>query len=224
MSDIENTINYSKKIETLLQKNFDAEGKGLHEKVTSVEPILPLDIIKKLRRIATIRNKLVHEDGYELHNSELLFNDCESVIESLHKTKKTCNSPSSKFDNEKYNKLINQTALILFLATAFYAFVIWDFFSITGKYQGYFFISFSNMKNNSQYETVQFLITMLYGVIVLGPYFYTKYKIGCAQVLIDNLKSGTSIWDEIFGKYSIYIFIVGLAIILAWHIKQDFFG
>jgi hypothetical protein len=60
MSDIELVVKKSKSFEALLEAAFQAEGRGLHEKITSVESKLPEHLIKKLRYIATVRNKLVH--------------------------------------------------------------------------------------------------------------------------------------------------------------------
>ncbi len=57
-------IEYNKKIEKLLAERYQANGKGLHSKVTSVEAKLSPDLVKKIRYIATIRNKLVHEDNF----------------------------------------------------------------------------------------------------------------------------------------------------------------
>lgn len=39
-----------------------ATGKGLHEKTTSIEGMLPAPAVRKLRFIASVRNKIVHED------------------------------------------------------------------------------------------------------------------------------------------------------------------
>lgn len=57
-------IEYNKKIEKLLTDNYQASGKGLHDKLTSVEDKLAPDLVKRIRYIATIRNKLVHEDNF----------------------------------------------------------------------------------------------------------------------------------------------------------------
>lgn len=56
-------IEASRELEGLLTKHFDAEGKGLHEKVSSVQHKLDPALVKRLRWIATMRNKTVHEDG-----------------------------------------------------------------------------------------------------------------------------------------------------------------
>lgn len=64
MSDIDLAIRSSKRIETALVRLFDARGKGLHEKLSSVEKKLPPGLTRRIRYIATIRNKLVHEHEY----------------------------------------------------------------------------------------------------------------------------------------------------------------
>ena len=64
-SDLERVIKTSKALEAALASRFGAEGKGLHQKIDSVERDLPRDAIKHLRYVATIRNKIVHEDGFD---------------------------------------------------------------------------------------------------------------------------------------------------------------
>lgn len=58
-------IDNCKEAEHLLEERFGATGRGLHEKITSVEDLLPPRLTRILRRIATIRNKAVHERGSE---------------------------------------------------------------------------------------------------------------------------------------------------------------
>jgi hypothetical protein len=65
MSDIDLAVTKSKALESLLEQALGATGKGLHEKVTSVQDKLPQPLVKKLRFIATVRNKIVHESSYE---------------------------------------------------------------------------------------------------------------------------------------------------------------
>jgi len=62
MSVIETAVVGSKKIESVLKEKFNAHGKGLHEYLTSVESRIPSDILKRARYVASIRNKVVHED------------------------------------------------------------------------------------------------------------------------------------------------------------------
>ena len=65
MSDIELAITRVKALESLLEQALGATGKGLHEKVTSVQDKLPPALVKKLRFVATVRNKIVHESAYQ---------------------------------------------------------------------------------------------------------------------------------------------------------------
>lgn len=64
MSDIELAISRVKVLESLLEQALGAAGKGLHEKVSSVSDRLSPALARKLRFIATIRNKIVHEADY----------------------------------------------------------------------------------------------------------------------------------------------------------------
>ena len=63
MSDIELAVSRTKTLEALLEQ-LGATGKGLHEKVSSVQQKLAPALVKKLRFVATVRNKIVHESDY----------------------------------------------------------------------------------------------------------------------------------------------------------------
>jgi len=65
MSDVELAVTRTKLLESLLEQALGATGKGLHEKVSSVQDRLSPPLVKKMRFIATIRNKIVHEANYE---------------------------------------------------------------------------------------------------------------------------------------------------------------
>jgi hypothetical protein len=64
-NDFELVIKTSKEIEYILEAEFKATGKGLHEKVSSVSSQLPPKLCKRLRFLATIRNRLIHERGFD---------------------------------------------------------------------------------------------------------------------------------------------------------------
>ncbi len=83
MSDIEQVVLRTRKLETLLRQQYHAEGKGLHQLITSCEERLPHDVIGKLRFIATIRNKIVHEDDYQLDDRSGFFKTCEQCEHEL---------------------------------------------------------------------------------------------------------------------------------------------
>lgn len=68
MSQIELAVTLSRKLESLLEAKYQATGKGLHEKVSSVEGKLPEALVKNLRYIATMRNSVVHQDGFVIED------------------------------------------------------------------------------------------------------------------------------------------------------------
>jgi len=83
MSDIEQVVLRSRKIERLLREQYHAHGKGLHQLISSCEERLPHDVIAKLRFVATIRNKVVHEDSYKLEDRKAFLavcNECEKEL------------------------------------------------------------------------------------------------------------------------------------------------
>ena len=63
MSDIDLAVTRSQRLEQMLERDFGATGKGLHQKVSSVADSMPDDLVRKLRLVATVRNKVVHESG-----------------------------------------------------------------------------------------------------------------------------------------------------------------
>lgn len=56
---------WSKRFESLLERRYGALGRGLHEKIDSVGDDLPERAVRDLRLVATVRNKIVHEDRYD---------------------------------------------------------------------------------------------------------------------------------------------------------------
>ncbi|MCI0704212.1 MAG: DUF4145 domain-containing protein [Planctomycetia bacterium] len=84
MSDIELAITRTKSLETLLEQVVGATGKGLHEKVTSVQDKLSEPLVKKLRFIATVRNKIVHDADYkQLDDREGFIRACDEAEAEL---------------------------------------------------------------------------------------------------------------------------------------------
>ena|GEM_PF-4970631 len=103
----EMVINNTKKIETLLEERLGAEGRGLHEKSESVEELLEEEIIKKIHRIARIRNKLMHEDGFKLSSTTQFEDYSKDVIYYLSTTKFN-NSAKKKLSKSEKSKTINR--------------------------------------------------------------------------------------------------------------------
>ncbi|PJC84990.1 DUF4145 domain-containing protein [Vibrio sp. HA2012] len=83
MSDIEKVVKRTRRLEKLLRIRYHADGRGLHQLISSSEERLPHDVIAKLRYIATIRNKIVHEDDFCLDDKEQFIrvcNECEKEL------------------------------------------------------------------------------------------------------------------------------------------------
>lgn len=83
LSDIERVIRASKSLEKLLEQQYGAVGRGLHEKASSVEDQLDATTLKSLRWVATMRNKVVHEDDFELPDPQGFSDTVERLTETL---------------------------------------------------------------------------------------------------------------------------------------------
>ena len=84
MSDIDLAIRQCKELESILRTKLGADGKGLHQLVTSVESRLSPELIRVLRRVATIRNKIVHEADYRrLDDKHGFLADCAAAKKQL---------------------------------------------------------------------------------------------------------------------------------------------
>ncbi|MEG1398373.1 MAG: excalibur calcium-binding domain-containing protein [Acinetobacter sp.] len=87
-SDIDIVITQSKALEALLEQKFGATGRGLHEKLTSIEYQLETGLVKNIRWIATMRNKVVHEN-FQLTNQNDFLRSCQRALEGLQNTQNT---------------------------------------------------------------------------------------------------------------------------------------
>ncbi|CAK4609376.1 unnamed protein product [Aphanomyces euteiches] len=64
-NDYELVIKCSKELEYILEASFGAQGKGLHEKISAASSQLSPQLVKQMRFLATIRNRLIHERGFD---------------------------------------------------------------------------------------------------------------------------------------------------------------
>jgi hypothetical protein len=103
-NDYELVIKASKELEYILEHHFGATGKGLHEKISSASPFLPNPhIVKNMRYLATIRNQLVHQRGFDTipdrHSFIALFrssiNELEEILEQRQKRQQRQQQTSS---------------------------------------------------------------------------------------------------------------------------------
>lgn len=79
-------MQYATEIEMLLESR-GAFGKGMHSKVNSIKYNLEREIVKRLRRIATIRNKKMHRKGFSNYVFSDYEDDCKVVINYLENIK-----------------------------------------------------------------------------------------------------------------------------------------
>ena len=80
LSDIELVITTARRLETLLETHYAASGRGLHEKITSVETQLPPHVIHAGRYVTTMRNQVVHVDAFSLPDRDW-FVRCAQLFE-----------------------------------------------------------------------------------------------------------------------------------------------
>jgi len=71
-------IECSQELEKYIENNLNGQGKGLHEKITSIEDELSAKDIKSFRFIATARNNIIHE-GKIIGDTEKFKNICEQL-------------------------------------------------------------------------------------------------------------------------------------------------
>ena len=83
MGQIDKTIRHVKRLESRLA-DLGATGRGLHEKTSSIASDLPEDLVRRLRFIATVRNKLVHDADYDrLDDPRGYFKACRQAEKQL---------------------------------------------------------------------------------------------------------------------------------------------
>jgi len=82
--ELQAMMNYTTQIETILE-SMGAKGRGLHGKVTKVQKKLSKDVVFRLRRIATIRNKKMHQAGFNNYVFADFEKDCKIVLDFLNK-------------------------------------------------------------------------------------------------------------------------------------------
>jgi hypothetical protein len=64
-NDYEMAIKISKELEYVLERHFHGNGLGLHTKITNASAEIPSPLKNKMRKLATIRNQLIHERGFD---------------------------------------------------------------------------------------------------------------------------------------------------------------
>lgn len=83
MTDINKVIAGAKSIERILVEQFGGQGRGMKEKLDSARyPIAP-QLHRRITQLARLRNRCVHEEGFELRDSDEYARKCAAVCEDL---------------------------------------------------------------------------------------------------------------------------------------------
>lgn len=101
-SDIDIVVTQSKTLEALLEQKFGATGRGLHEKLSSIEYQLETGLVKNIRWIATMRNKVVHEN-FQLTNQNDFLRSCQRALEGLQNSQHTTSERVNSSSRNSYN-------------------------------------------------------------------------------------------------------------------------
>jgi hypothetical protein len=83
MGQIETVFKYSRTVESILTQKFNASGRGLHQKVTSIEFKMPEDLVVSIRRLASLRNKIAHECDFLIEDLSSFIRDGEHIVSCL---------------------------------------------------------------------------------------------------------------------------------------------
>ena len=74
----------------------------MHEKLTSIEYQLEAGLVKNIRRIATMRNKGVHEN-FQLTNQNDFLRSCQRALECLQNSQHTTSERVNSSSRNSYN-------------------------------------------------------------------------------------------------------------------------
>ena len=80
---LKDVLQGTKRIEAILEEKFGSTGRGLYEKMTTANMRLPEPLQKRIRYVATMRNKTMHEEGFEIPNIPEFVKTCQSIAEQL---------------------------------------------------------------------------------------------------------------------------------------------
>lgn len=83
MGQIETVFKYSRNVESVLTHKFNAFGRGLHQKVNSIEFKLPDGLVLSIRRLASLRNKIAHEVDFEIEDLPSFISDGDQILVDL---------------------------------------------------------------------------------------------------------------------------------------------
>lgn len=124
-SDRDLAIDAAKELEGILERRYNATGRGLHEKLNSVRDMLPPRVIRQARYIATMRNKLLHEEDYTHLDDRARFDralyECRKKLQSKpkHRSKSAGNRFSNQPQSDRFAKPKCPAGIMRWLRNAF---------------------------------------------------------------------------------------------------------
>lgn len=87
-------LKYGEQLETLLAEELSAVGKGLGEKLISVEHKLPDSLVREMKRIVRERNEAAHHPStYSIVDPEAFYRSCERAVADLKQAIARINAP-----------------------------------------------------------------------------------------------------------------------------------
>lgn len=83
MTDLNKVIAGAKGIEKILVEQFGGTGRGMTEKLNSSRYRIPEPLKKRIKHLAWLRNRSVHEEGFVIQDGDDYLAKCESVCDEL---------------------------------------------------------------------------------------------------------------------------------------------
>ena len=80
---LKDVLQGTKRIEAILEEKFGSTGRGLYEKIDTANMKLPEPLQKRIRYVATLRNKAMHQEGFEIDNIPEYVKTCQVIAEQL---------------------------------------------------------------------------------------------------------------------------------------------
>ncbi|GGF57703.1 hypothetical protein GCM10011332_08980 [Terasakiella brassicae] len=94
----------SREFEKVLDRKFGAQGKGLHSKLSSVQRELPKELVLRIRKIADIRNKTMHERDIEFSDFKAFKQEAKKAYLAL---RSYSSAPNATPDIKKKDGIIH---------------------------------------------------------------------------------------------------------------------
>lgn len=122
MTDLNKIIAGAKSIERILTEQFGGSGRGMREKLDSVRYPIPQPLQQRIAYLARMRNRSVHEEGFELKDSEDYLRKCQAVCAELQQVHaiamRVAQEQAQKKARDRRRQRPLKTVLVLGLALA----------------------------------------------------------------------------------------------------------